>query len=35
MYPYLKTRRQHTMSTLLWWGCIALALAMLIMLTAC
>lgn len=35
MYPYLKTRRQQTMSTVLWWGSIAVALAMLIMLTAC
>ena len=35
MHPYLKTRRQQTMSTLLWWGTVAVGVAMLVWLLAC
>lgn len=35
MYPYLKTRRQLTMSTFLWWTGIVLGAAMLAMLLIC
>lgn len=35
MYPYIKTRRQYAMSTLLWWTAVSVALVMLGMLTVC
>ena len=35
MYPYLKTRRQLTMSTFLWWTGIVIGAAMLVMLLVC
>ncbi len=35
MYPYIRTRRQNAMSTMLWWTSVTVALVMLGMLTMC